>query len=114
MISKVAVIGTGKMGKGIAQHLVTKGIPTSLIKYIPGDPEPARVAVLAGVRALELKGKLNLLYDIVKERLTVTNSLSKGVHGADLVIEAITEDQGDKRGLYRKLGPLFGRRLSRN
>ena len=102
-ITDVAVIGAGTMGNGIAHVFATHGHDVTLV-----DADPA--ALERGVGTIEK----NLERQIGKERITAeeaSEALGRidaepdldAVHAADLVIEAIVEDEEVKVELFREL-----------
>jgi 3-hydroxybutyryl-CoA dehydrogenase len=107
-ITNVAVVGAGTMGNGIAHVFAQNGYPVTLI-----DTDAKFVE-----RALATIGK-NLDRMIKKEKITaeektetvarITSSLSlDDAAGADLVVEAVTEDRETKLEIFRKLDALCG------
>ena len=121
-IRKVAVLGSGLMGSGIACHLANIGVQVLMLDMVPNDLTEAEKSKPAsrnrmGRSALDaaLKNKLNPLY--IKEsasRITVGNfddDLPK-IADCDWVIEVIVERLDIKQSLfervekYRKAGTL--------
>ncbi|WP_242340607.1 MULTISPECIES: 3-hydroxyacyl-CoA dehydrogenase family protein [Anaeromyxobacter] len=106
-IERIAVIGAGQMGSGIAQVAAQAGLSVVL-----GDaaPELARKAVekLGGTLGkLVEKGKIAVAdRDAILGRIKPAASL-EDCAGADLAIEAIVENQGVKTELFRKLDALL-------
>jgi 3-hydroxyacyl-CoA dehydrogenase len=102
-IEKVAVIGGGTMGRGIALALVDKDIPVTVIEV----SEPARQKALESIcreiegsvakgRLTEQEGKARL------GRIDSAASLSAAAD-ADLIIEAVFEDMATKTQLLASL-----------
>lgn len=89
---RVAVIGAGTMGHGIAQVAAAAGYPTWLF-----DVDDERVAaghrkVVANLQTGVDKGKVTAeARDATLGRLHTTSSLAVAAEGADLVIEAVPE-----------------------
>jgi 3-hydroxybutyryl-CoA dehydrogenase len=99
----VAVIGTGAMGAGIAQIAVQAGHPVLMFDTRMGGAETARKNVVSTLDGLAAKGKIKA--DAAKSaasRLAAVHALADCV-SARLVIEAIVEDPGTKRALFREL-----------
>jgi 3-hydroxybutyryl-CoA dehydrogenase len=106
-IERMAVIGGGQMGSGIAQVAAQAGVE---VVIADASPELARKAVDklgATLTKLVEKGKLSASdRDAVAARIKA----AKGVEdcaGADLAIEAIVENEGVKKELFRKLDGLL-------
>jgi 3-hydroxybutyryl-CoA dehydrogenase len=103
-IDKVAVLGAGTMGAGIAQVCAQVGCTVSL--YDINDEATAR-----GVATIERfldkgveKGKVTAMerHDTLG-RVTTTTDLDRAVGEADLVVEAAPEDLDLKRKLFHQV-----------
>ena len=105
--SRVAIIGAGTMGHGIAQVTASAGLPVALydlsqeavdrgLKHIRKnlDKGVERGKVTPEARAATL------------DNLRGTTSLQDAAEGCDLVIEAIPEKLELKRDLFRRLAPI--------
>jgi 3-hydroxybutyryl-CoA dehydrogenase len=96
-IRKIAVLGGGQMGAGIAEAAAGRGIAVTLIKATPGPSDKARAGIEKSLNRLAEKGKLTA--DQAKEtlgRITFTDKLEAAAD-ADLFIESIVEDLDIKR-----------------
>jgi 3-hydroxybutyryl-CoA dehydrogenase len=90
MTRRVAVLGAGTMGHGIAHASMAAGYETSLFDVSADAIADARLAIQAIVaKSVEL-GKLTDA-DAVLGRLSATTVLADAVEGADFVIEAAPE-----------------------
>lgn len=90
-IKRIAVIGAGTMGGGIAVSLLQAGLQVELC-----DPSPdalGRAAKRAASRAGEEAG----------QRLRIHSSLREAVEEVDLVIEAVPEQLELKRDIFTRL-----------
>ncbi|HOX19845.1 MAG TPA: 3-hydroxyacyl-CoA dehydrogenase family protein [Gemmatimonadales bacterium] len=96
--TRVAVIGAGTMGAGIAQAAATAGWPTTLTD---SRPEAVQGAVDRIARTLDgavQRGKLDATArDAILGRLQTTSGIRAACEGADLVVEAVLEDLDVKR-----------------
>lgn len=103
-IDKVAVMGAGTMGSGIAAHCAAKGLDVLLLDMPATEGE--RNAIAAGAKARMLEGRAPMLDDPTDaERVSVGNfedDLARAGE-ADLVIEAIVENLEAKRSLFERL-----------
>lgn len=102
-IEKVAVIGGGTMGRGIALALVDKDIPTKVIEV----SEPARQKAQESIRR-EIEGSVakgRLTEQEGKARLGRIDSAASlaAAADADLIIEAVFEDMATKTELLASL-----------
>ncbi|MFT3694249.1 MAG: 3-hydroxyacyl-CoA dehydrogenase/enoyl-CoA hydratase family protein [Kofleriaceae bacterium] len=108
-IRRVAVLGAGVMGSGIAAHCANAGIPVVLLDIVPPDGKGGRNAFAKG--ALDkLKKAKPAAFMHPRNELLVTignfdDDLAK-VADCDLIIEAIIEKTEPKRALFEKLEKL--------
>lgn len=103
-ISKVAVIGAGTMGHGIAQVVSTAGISTGLYDIKTDYLDRARTRIIESLNRQAQKGKIDRqqLEDIIS-RIGFSTGLQAVVEGADLIIEAVPENLELKKELFKKL-----------
>jgi 3-hydroxybutyryl-CoA dehydrogenase len=98
-VGRVAVIGLGVMGRGIAEACARGGIATVLIKATPGDHAAAERAIADSLARAVERGKLAANErDAIRARLGFSSRV-EDVAGCDLVIESIVEDLAAKRQL---------------
>ncbi len=106
VISKVAVIGAGTMGHGIAQVSAQAGFEVVLYDV---TIDAARAGLAKLEKNLEVgveKGKVTAVdRDATLKRITVTAEL-KDTASAQLIIEAIPEKLALKQDLFRTLSSL--------
>lgn len=103
-IKKVAVVGAGAMGTGIAYLFATKGYEVSirdinedLVKRGTGK---IREMIATGVNRGKLTPKEA---QETMKRIKGTTDLAEAVRDADLVIEAVFEDMNLKKKLFKEL-----------
>lgn len=108
-IQKVAVIGAGTMGNGIAQVAATAGFEVGLNDIKDEYLARARSAIEGSLDRMVKKDKIskNERESILK-RITFTADLEKAVSSADLVVEAVLENIELKKEVFRKLDRLTG------
>ncbi len=108
-IKTVGVIGAGQMGGGIAQVAAVAGFDTVVFDAFEGAIGKCQALhnkLLA--RAVE-KGKMTQTeVDGAKKRLTYAKSID-ALKGADIVIEAVVEDAGVKKDLFKQVLGLVGK-----
>src|SRR5690606_683770 len=102
-IESIAVIGSGQMGRGIAQVFAAIGKPTLLYDIQPSAVERAIDEVSQRLSKSVEKGKL-----AEEERLVTLSNLKQAtsvedLKGSDLFIEAIVENFDAKRSLFEEL-----------
>ena len=107
-IRKVAVLGCGLMGSGIAEVSAKAGFDTFVRELDESLVEKGRARVAKSLdRAVE-KGKLPAAErDAAMARLTFTTRLAD-LADVDLVIEAVTEDLELKNSMFRELDEACG------
>jgi 3-hydroxybutyryl-CoA dehydrogenase len=109
-IRSLGIVGAGLMGTGIAEVAAACGFPTVLVKVTDGDPSAAQTRIARSLGRRVDKGSLTAeARDQALGRLTVTADRD-ALGGADLVIESIIEDLGEKRSLLADLLPRTGDR----
>jgi 3-hydroxybutyryl-CoA dehydrogenase len=92
----VLVVGAGQMGGGIAQVLATSGRHVSLHDAAPGAVERGMATMQKSLERLAAKGA-ELSPDDVLARIGPAD----GIVPADLMIEAVVEDQAVKESIFR-------------
>src|SRR5262245_34836413 len=105
-IENVGVIGCGLMGSGIAQVAAQAGFPTVVVEANRELLDRGLGGIRRGLEGLVAKARLDERQkDEVLGRITGTTSLDD-LRGADLVIEAITENQALKNETFAKLDKI--------
>lgn len=104
--SKIGVVGTGAMGRGIAQIAAQAGSEVRLLDSMAGAAEQAKQALVAQWQRMQEKGRLeNSAVEALSLRTQPVAS-SAELADCDLVIEAIVERLDAKRALFRELEGL--------
>jgi len=93
----VLVVGAGQMGGGIAQVLAGSGRRVSLHDAAPGAVERGLASMGKSLERLAAKGA-DIDPDDVLGRVTPV----EGIVPADLMIEAVVEDQAVKEAIFRE------------
>jgi 3-hydroxybutyryl-CoA dehydrogenase len=97
---RIAVLGAGTMGRGIAQVAAQAGYETTLHEPEAGARERAMPAIRASLEVAVSKGKLTAeAASAAQGRLHLAADLPSAVAGADLVIEAAPESLPTKMQL---------------
>jgi 3-hydroxyacyl-CoA dehydrogenase len=105
-IRKVAVLGAGVMGAGIAAHLANVGIPSLLLDIVPKDPEQDRNLYAKRGRDGLLKQKPAPLYDNDSISLIEVGNMEDDLHRlaeVDWVIEVVVENLAIKKQVFEKV-----------
>lgn len=106
-IRRVAVLGAGTMGHGIAQVAALAGYEVALYDLKPELAGAGGKKIRESLESGVARGKIS---PADRERalssLRTTSDLEDAAAEADLVVEAAPEDLDLKRGLFRTLGTL--------
>jgi 3-hydroxyacyl-CoA dehydrogenase len=106
-IAKVAVIGAGTMGGGIAMNFLNAGIPVAMIEMKQEALDRGVATIRKNYEAQVKKGKLKQdKYDQRMALLSTTLSYAD-IKDADLVIEAVFEDIGVKETVFKTLDEVM-------
>ncbi len=103
-MKKIAVIGAGTMGNGIAHVFAQAGFETSLIDINQSALEKALNTIQKNLDRLIKK---EIISEADKKdtvnRIKTDTSIKKGIQDADLIIEAATENEDIKLKIFREL-----------
>ncbi len=126
-IQKVAVIGAGVMGAGIAAHIANAGIPVYLLDIVPGQAQGQPLPITCRGNPLWLPGSENrnsiaeaAIAKMLKAdpapfmhknnaRLVTPGNIEDHLEwlaDVDWVIEAVLENPAIKQSLYQKLDTI--------
>jgi len=104
-IEKIAVIGAGTMGNGIAQVSATSGYQVTMIDVVPEALERGRATINKSVGKLHSKGRITDEQKMAAEAIVTAGELSAAA-AADIVIEAVVEKFEIKRQIFSQLDQL--------
>ena len=106
-IDKVAVIGAGTMGGGIAMNFLNAGIPVVMLETTQEALDKGTGVMRRNYEAQVKKGKLK--QDKLDERMALLSTTLKydDLKNADLVIEAVFEDMGVKEQVFHTLDEVM-------
>ncbi|TAK29632.1 MAG: 3-hydroxyacyl-CoA dehydrogenase family protein [Chloroflexota bacterium] len=105
-IQRVAVIGAGTMGNGIAQVCAMAGYHVDLIDEVPAQLERARDSIHSSLARLEKSGKLTPDSAAAASSHITTSADLAPIAQVDLVIEAVFENLQVKQEIFKKLDQL--------
>lgn len=106
--SAVGVVGTGAMGRGIAQIAAQAGSTVYLYDAQPGASLTARDAIASQWMRLVDKGRLGADEAAARQaRLVVAGQLGE-LAACDLIVEAIVEKLDVKRSVFAQLEEVVG------
>ena len=102
-VKKVAVIGGGLMGCGIAINFLNRGFPVTLLDISKEAADAAKARIAKIYDGMEKKGRMTS--DRVQsalDQLSVTDDYAN-LSDADLIIEAVFEDLEIKKQVFKEL-----------
>ncbi|ARK31985.1 3-hydroxyacyl-CoA dehydrogenase/enoyl-CoA hydratase family protein [Halalkalibacter krulwichiae] len=118
-IRKVAVIGSGVMGSGIAAHLANIGIPSLLLDIVPKDltPEEQAKGLTLTDKAVRNRHSMNAIKKLAKQKPAPLSSKSRASYieaynldddlerlkEVDWIIEVVVENLSVKKQLFEKI-----------
>jgi 3-hydroxybutyryl-CoA dehydrogenase len=106
MAERVAVIGAGQMGNGIAHVFAQSGFPVTMIDVTDDALERGRATIASNLDRQIKKGTLATAdKDAILGRITTARGLTE-VAGASVVIEAASENRDLKFGIFSELEVL--------
>ena len=109
-IRRVAVVGAGTMGRGIAQVTALAGCEVKLYDAMPQAARAALPKVRSSLEGALAKGKVTPeAMAAALQRLSEGATLEEAAAEADLIIEAIPEKLEWKQELFARLGALCAR-----
>src|SRR5512138_1524834 len=104
----MGIIGTGVMGRGIAQIAAQSGVSVLMHDAKPGAALDAQKSVHATLSKLAEKGKITAqAAEAAVGRISIVDGL-EGFSGADVVVEAIVENIQAKHQLFQSLEEVVG------
>ena len=107
-IRKVAVIGAGNMGAGIAAQVANAGVPAVLLDIVPPGANDRNV-IAAGAIEKMLKTEPAPFMSKSAARLITPGNIEDDLgllSDCDWIVEAVIEKLEVKRDLYRRIEPL--------
>ena len=103
-IKKVAVVGAGDMGHGIAELFAVNGFEVTLADKFPQALEKAKGRIGASHDRMVERGKISKdQASATLSRLAFTGETSQAVSRADLVVEAVPESVDLKKAVFREV-----------
>lgn len=104
----LGIVGTGIMGRGIAQLAAQAGITVRLFDTRPHAAEEARIAVGVMLGSLATKGRLSAEQARAATACLQPISSEAGLANCHVVVEAIVEDLRAKQELFARLEGIVG------
>lgn len=106
-VKKLAVIGAGTMGGGIAMNFLNAGIPVVMLEMKQEALDKGVATIRKNYEAQVGKGKLK--QDKYEQRMALLSTTLKydALRDADMVIEAVFEDMGVKEQVFKTLDEVM-------
>jgi 3-hydroxybutyryl-CoA dehydrogenase len=106
-IDRLAVVGAGFMGSGIAESAAAAGVAVTLYEPQAAPLERSRVRLAESLgRAVERSKMTSEEADALTGRITYTSSLEE-LRGVDAAVEAVFEDPAVKGEIFAQLDALL-------
>ena len=102
-IKKIAVLGAGTMGPGIAQTYAMGGYQVTMWTRSESTRDKAIASLHAQLDTFEEEGLLTEAKDAIMARISFASTVEEAVAGADFIQETIVEKKDAKEELYAKL-----------
>jgi 3-hydroxybutyryl-CoA dehydrogenase len=103
-IKKIAVLGAGLMGSGIAQVAAQAGFDVTLMDIEARFLDKGLATIEKNLKNLVTKGKMEAAAaEAVRSRIKGFLSLQEAVKDADLVIEVVIENMDLKKAVYTEM-----------
>ncbi|WP_292933323.1 3-hydroxyacyl-CoA dehydrogenase NAD-binding domain-containing protein [Noviherbaspirillum sp.] len=106
-IKRVAVIGAGTMGGGIAMNFLNAGIPVVLLEMKQEALDRGIATIRKNYENTVKKGKLAADKMVARMALLAPSLSYDDIEDCDLVIEAVFEDIGVKEQVFKKLDEVM-------
>jgi 3-hydroxyacyl-CoA dehydrogenase len=102
-VERVAVIGAGTMGGGIAMTFLSAGLPVTLVETKQDALDKGVATIRGNYEASARKGRITS-EQVARNLALLTPTLDDAaIREADLVIEAVFEDMDIKRAVFARL-----------
>jgi 3-hydroxyacyl-CoA dehydrogenase len=105
-IKKIAVLGAGTMGPGIAQTYAMGGYEVTMWTRSESTREKAVESLKAQLDTFEAEDLLAEPKDVIFGRISFALTVEECVAGADMIQETIVEKADAKKELYEKLAGI--------
>ena len=102
-IKKIAVLGAGTMGPGIAQTYAMGGYEVTMWTRSESTRDKALVSLKSQLDTFEEEGLLTESKETILNRVSFALTVEEAVAGADFIQETIVEKRDAKEVLYAQL-----------
>ncbi len=106
-IRKIAVLGAGTMGPGIAQTFAAGGYTVTMWTRSEATREKAKASLMTSLKTFAEEGEIDAAdIDSIYSRISFAPTVAEAVQGADFIMETIVENREAKSELYEQLAQL--------
>jgi len=103
-IKKIAVIGAGTMGHGVAQAFAQGGYQVSMMSRTQKTLDRALSLIETSLSAMVQEGMIEQkMVPTIKNRITLTTSIEEASRDADIAFETMAEDKEAKKEVFAQL-----------
>ena len=102
-IKKIAVLGAGTMGPGIAQIYAMGGYQVTMWTRSEATREKAMATLKKSLETFKEEDMLSEPVDVIYARVGFKMTVEEAVEGADYIQETIVENKDAKAALYEQL-----------
>jgi 3-hydroxyacyl-CoA dehydrogenase len=106
-VKKLAIVGAGTMGGGIAMNFLAAGIPVTILETKPEALERGVATIRRNYEAQVKKGKLKADKFEARMALLAPTLAYEDFADADMVIEAVYEEMDVKRAVFERLDAVM-------
>ncbi len=107
-IKKIAVLGAGTMGPGIAQTFAIGGYEVTMWTRSEATREKAKAALKSSLKTFADQGEIKAEdVDSIYARISFKENVAEAVEGADFIMETIVEKKEAKEALYAQLAEVL-------
>ena len=108
-IKKIAVLGAGTMGPGIAQTYAMGGYEVKMWTRSESTREKAKASLRAQLETFADEGEIKAEdVDVIYNRVSFALTVEEAVDGANFIQETIVENRDAKIALYQQLADCVG------
>ena len=108
-IKKIAVLGAGTMGPGIAQTYAMGGYQVTMWTRSQATMDKAKASLRAQLQTFAEEGEIKAEdVDTIYNRVSFASTVEEAVAGADFIQETIVENREAKQALYQQLAACVG------
>ena len=107
-IKKIAVLGAGTMGPGIAQTFAIGGCEVTMWTRSEATREKAKASLKTSLKTFADEGEIKAEdIDSIYAKINFKENVAEAVQGADFVMETIVEKKEAKEALYAELAAVL-------